>query len=256
MIVVVKVAEPCGQIITVTILYAKGYEQMYKVLLWDIDGTVLDFLAAEKAAIRACFTHFGLGECTDEMLARYSNINKKYWKMLELGQMTKPEILVGRFNEFFATEGIVTNCAAAFNEEYQLRLGDTIVFFDDAYNLIKELRHHVKQYAVTNGTFKAQEKKLNKSGLIDLFDGVFISEKIGFEKPDMRFFEAVFATIPAYDKSEILIIGDSLSSDMQGGNNAGIACCLYAPNGTPDTAGLRIDHHITNLHQIKDILDL
>ncbi len=229
---------------------------MYKILLWDIDGTVLDFLAAEKAAIRACFAHFGLGECTDEMLARYSAINKKYWKLLELGQMTKPEILVGRFNEFFEIEGIKTDCAAAFNEEYQLRLGDTIVFFDDAYNLIKELKPHVKQYAVTNGTFKAQEKKLNKSGLYDLFDGVFISEKVGFEKPDLRFFEAVFAGIPPCDKSEVLIIGDSLSSDMQGGNNAGIACCLYAPAGKPAFGNIKIDYCIANLSEIKNILNI
>ena len=227
---------------------------MYKVLLWDIDGTVLDFIAAEKAAIRACFAHFGLGECTDEMLKRYSAINKKYWKMLELGQMTKPQILVGRFNEFFATEGIKTDCAAAFNEEYQLRLGDTIVFFDDAFKLLQDLKPYVKQYAVTNGTFKAQEKKLNTSGLIDLFDGVFISEKVGFEKPDIRFFEAVFSQLSPFKKEEILLIGDSLSSDMQGGNNAGIACCLYAPNGQPEFGSLKIDYCIDNLQQIKKIL--
>ncbi len=227
---------------------------MYKVLLWDIDGTVLDFIAAEKAAIRACFDHFGLGECTDEMLLRYSAINKKYWKMLELGQMTKPQILVGRFIEFFETEGIKTDCAGAFNEEYQLRLGDTIVFFDDAFTLLQALKPYVKQYAVTNGTFKAQEKKLNRSGLIDLFDGVFISEKVGFEKPDIRFFEAVFSQLPNFKKEEMLIIGDSLSSDMQGGNNAGIACCLYTPNGRPDFGNLKIDYCIDNLQKIKNVL--
>ena len=79
---------------------------MIKVILWDIDGTLLDFLAAEKAAIRACFSKFGLGECTDEMLGRYSKINRSYWEKLERGEMSKAEILVNRFRDFFLLEGI------------------------------------------------------------------------------------------------------------------------------------------------------
>ena len=83
---------------------------MIKVILWDIDATLLDFLAAEKAAIRFCFHKYGLGECTDEMLGRYSKINKGYWEMLERGEMSKAEILVNRFKDFFALEGIETDC--------------------------------------------------------------------------------------------------------------------------------------------------
>lgn len=227
---------------------------MIKVILWDVDGTLLDFLKAEYEAIKTCFRIFGLGECTDEMVARYSEINKKYWEMLERKELTKPEVLVGRFREFFAKEKIQTDCAEDFNKEYQLRLGDTICFCDNSYELLKSLKGRVKQYAVTNGTKIAQNKKLNRSGLIDVFDGIFISEDIGIEKPDVGFFQSVFERIGQYEKDEVMIVGDSLTSDMQGGNNAGIVCCWYNPKHLPLTRELRIDHEIDDLNRIEDIL--
>lgn len=225
-----------------------------KVLLWDIDGTVLDFLAAEKAAIKNCFEICGLGECTDEMISRYSKINRKYWERLERGEMTKPEILVGRFEEFFESEGIVTNCAKEFNKEYQIRLGDTICFHDDAYELLKDLKGRIKQYAVTNGTKVAQDRKLKLSGLIDIFDGIFISEELGVEKPGMGFFEKVWEKIGKYSSDEVMIIGDSLTSDMQGGNNAGIICCWYNTKGIVNEKNIKIDYEIDNLQKVKEIL--
>lgn len=228
---------------------------MIKVLLWDIDGTLLDFLAAEKAAMKKCFEVCGLGECTDEMIARYSKINKKYWEKLERGEITKPEVLVGRFEKFFASEGIVTDCASEFNKEYQIRLGDTICFCDDGYELVKSLKGQVKQYAVTNGTKVAQDRKLTKSGLIELFDHIFISEVLGVEKPGVGFFEKVWEQIGKYQSDEIMIIGDSLTSDMQGGNNTGILCCWYNPKGTVNDKGVRIDYEIDDLWKVLEILE-
>lgn len=227
---------------------------MIKVLLWDIDGTLLDFLAAEKAAMKKCFEVCGLGECTDEMIRRYSVINRKYWEKLERGEMSKPEILVGRFAEFFESEGLVTDCAAEFNKEYQVRLGDTICFCDDGYELVKSLKGKVKQYAVTNGTKVAQDRKLAKSGLIELFDDVFISEELGVEKPGIGFFEKVWNKIGRYNSDEVMIIGDSLTSDIQGGNNAGIVCCWYNPKGAVNDKGLRIEYEIDNLQKVKEII--
>lgn len=227
---------------------------MIKVLLWDIDGTILDFLAAEKEAMKKCFQICGLGECTDEMIARYSRINRKYWEMLERGEITKPEVLVGRFEEFFASEGIVTDCAPEFNKEYQVRLGDTICFHDNAYELLKSLKGSVKQYAVTNGTKVAQDRKLKLSGLIDIFNYVFISEELGVEKPGIGFFEKVWEKIGTYEPNEVMIIGDSLTSDMQGGNNAGILCCWYNPKGAVNDKGVRIDYEIEDLQKVRGIV--
>ena len=227
---------------------------MIRVILWDIDGTLLDFAAAEREAIRGCFATFGLGECTDEMLARYSLINRQHWEKLERKELTKPQVLIGRFEVFFAEEGLVADCAA-FNDEYQIRLGDTVCFHDDGYKLVQQLKGRVRQYAVTNGTKVAQQRKLRNSGLDVLLDGVFISEDIGAEKPDIAFFHPVWETIGPDAPDEVLIVGDSLTSDMQGGNNAGIRCCWYNPKGAPVPEHLKIDYNIRDLREILTILE-
>ncbi len=224
---------------------------MIKVILWDIDGTLLDFGAAEKAAINQCFASHGMGECTEEMLKRYIAINKKYWQALERGELTKPEILVGRFREFFETEGLPVEYAESFNAEYQIRLGDTVVFCDNGFELVKKYKNQLKQYAVTNGTKVAQDRKLKNSQLDTLFDGIFISDVLGVEKPNQAFFDMVFETIGNYEKEEVLIVGDSLTSDMQGGKNAGILTCWYNPKKLENNSNINVDFEITNLWEIE-----
>ena len=225
-----------------------------KVVLWDIDGTLLNFAAAEKVAIRKCFETHGLGECTDEMLAQYVEINHKYWKMLERGELTKPEVLVGRFQEFFASQGLDVSVAPAFNEEYQVRLGDTVCFEDKGLDVILELKGKVMQCAVTNGTKVAQKRKLANSGLDLLFDHIFISDEIGIEKPMIGFFDAVWEKIGTYASDEVLIVGDSLTSDMQGGVNAGILTCWYNPKNLENTSELQLDYEIQKLEKVLDIV--
>lgn len=229
---------------------------MIKVILWDVDGTLLDFEKAEYASIKKCFEIYNLGECSDEMIERYAAINKKYWEMLERGEITKPRLLVKRFEDFFASEGIETDCAPQFNEEYQIQLGENPVFCDGGGELVSQLKAsgRVKQYGVTNGTKVAQDGKLNKSGLIDLFDDVFISEVVGVEKPGIGFFDHVWSVIGHYASDEVMIVGDSLTSDIQGGNNAEILCCWYNPKGLKNSKGVRVDYEIRHLSEIKRIL--
>ncbi len=227
---------------------------MIKVILWDIDGTLLDFEAAEKTAIGQCFASHDMGECTEEMLKRYSAINRKYWEALEKGKMSKPEILVGRFREFFETEGLPVEKAESFNAEYQVRLGDTVVFCDNAFELVQKYKGQTKQYAVTNGTKVAQDRKLKNSKLDTLFDDIFISDVLGVEKPNIGFFDIVFERIGDYAKDEVLIVGDSLTSDIKGGNNAGILTCWYNPKKMENTKGVNVDFEITNLWEIEHIL--
>ncbi len=225
-----------------------------KAVLWDVDGTLLDFLAAERAAIRTCFSVFRLGECTDEMIAEYSAINLRWWEALERGEVTKPEVVVGRFEEFFASRGIDTSVAAAFNTEYQRRLGDTIVFCPNALETVLALRGSVVQCAVTNGTKYAQTIKLARSGLDKLLSPIFISDDIGAEKPSARFFEAVFASLDGIAPEEMLIVGDSLTSDMCGGRNAGIPTCWYNPRRLPPD-DLPVDFVIEDLAEVLQILE-
>ena len=226
----------------------------FTTILWDVDGTLLDFEAPEKAAMQSLFLEYGFGECTDEMVKRYSAINRGYWERLEKKELSKPQILVGRFRDFFQEVGVDSSCAEEFNDKYQERLGDTIVFKDDSYEVVKSLQGMVLQYVVSNATILAQSKKLRASGLGELMDGVFLSEQVGFEKPDVRFFDEVLKYIQETDKSRILLVGDSLTSDILGGTNAGIPTCWYNPKGLPAKGAVRIDYEIRDLHEIYDIV--
>ena len=226
---------------------------LIRIILWDIDGTLLDFLAAEKAAIRRCFELFNLGECSDAMLADYSAINLRYWEMLERGEMSKPRILVERFKTFFAKYDLNVGVAEAFNAEYQIRLGDTIAFYPTALETVRALKGVLSQYAVTNGTKTAQTRKLERSGLGKLLDGVFISDCIGAEKPSKAYFDAVFAAIGSPARDEVLIVGDSLTSDMRGGVDAGIKTCWFNPKLKPRPDNIRPDFEIDRLDKVLSL---
>ena len=227
---------------------------MVRAILWDVDGTLLDFAAAEKAAIQRLFIEFGLGECTDDMVARYAAINDGYWKRLERGEITKREVLIGRFREFFTELGIDPDLSEAFNARYQHALGDTVVYRDGSLDIVKGLHGRVKQYVVSNGTIVAQTKKLQRSHLGEWMDGVFLSEELGAEKPSPAFFDRVFAALPDIPKEDMLIVGDSLTSDMKGGLMAGIPTCWYNPQSLPRPADMAIAFEIQNLQQVYDLV--
>lgn len=227
----------------------------YKYLLWDIDGTVLDFNAAEKAAIKTLFAEFGFGECSDEMISEYSAINVKYWQAMERGEITKPQVLIGRFREFFKLKGLPLEFAEKFNSRYQVTLGDTIVFLDDSYNILCRLKDKYTLAAITNGTKDAQTKKLSRSSLDQVFDYIFISEDLGVEKPGKAFFDTALSTMNIQDRTEVLIIGDSLTSDIRGGVVSGIDTCWYNPRHAQNTSGEPVTYEISDLHEINDILN-
>ena len=231
-----------------------GLESL-KYILWDIDGTLLNFELAEEAAMKRLFDKYGFGELKPEVLDDYKKINKKYWEALERGEITKPEVLVGRFKEFFEKYGFDVEKASSFNEDYQESLGANPVFNEFARELVENSRETYKQYAVTNGTLKAQTGKLTNSGLDKLLDGAFISDVIGVEKPGVEFFEEVFKTVGSDNKEEYLIIGDSLTSDIRGGNNAGIKTCWFNPSRGANTEGVRVDFEVKSMFEIKELLE-
>ena len=230
---------------------------MIKVLLWDIDGTVLNFEKAEFHSMQDAFNKYGLGTFTNEYKEKYTKINTSYWKRLERNEVSKQEVLLGRFRDFFNEVGIEFSDYAAFNLDFQLGLGDHVFFNDSAFELIKNFKQDFRQYAVTNGTYTAQHKKLATSHLNDVLDGVFISDVLKVEKPNRAFFEQVLNTIGSYSLDEILIIGDSLTSDIQGGNNIGIKTCFYDPKHTSaNLDNYRIDYHISDLNELREILKI
>lgn len=229
---------------------------MFKVVLWDVDATLLNFEKAEEAGIRGCFANYNLGECTDEMLEDYKVINRGYWQMMERGEVEKPVLLVKRFEDFLNAYGLDSDLAAGFNELYQILLGDTVVFYDHALETVQALKGKVLQCAVTNGTKVAQDRKLKNSGLNKEFDHIFISEVVGIEKPNKGFFDAVFAEIGEYAKDEVLIVGDSLTSDIQGGVNAGITTCWFNPKGVENTSKLKPDFEIKDIGEVLKLTNL
>lgn len=201
---------------------------MIKAVLWDIDGTLLNFKKAQYEALYKCFGYFN-EYLNDEMVNDYGHINHGYWLMLEKGEIEKSVLLVKRFEDFFSKYGININ-PVEFNKMYQVELGNTYVFNDNGYDTVVRLKDMgIVQFAVTNGTKVAQNGKLKGSGLDKLLDEIFISEDIGYEKPDKRFFEPVISKLNEYgiDKEECVIVGDSESSDIQGGINAGIRTVHY-----------------------------
>lgn len=227
---------------------------MIKIILWDIDATLLDFLKSENMALKKAFAHFGLGECSDSTVAEYSAINQSYWNRLETGELTKDRVLVGRFEKFLNVKGFCDVDANEFCEFYESSLPDCVEFMGNAESVIKTLSKTYMQYAVTNGAKAVQEKKLAVSGIEKILNGVFISDDVGFAKPSKEFFDVVLKNVPSVNTDEIMIVGDSLTSDIKGGNNMGFKTCWFNPHNLPLNKEYRVDYQIDNIDSIFEVL--
>lgn len=227
---------------------------MIKYILWDIDGTLLNFSMAEANAMRACFAEYNLGTLSDDRLSVYKNINDKYWKRLERGEISRIEVLEGRFREFFSLYGYSTDVVSDFNISYQENLGKTYVFNDNAYETVIKLNSKYNQYAATNGSIIAQKGKLKGAGLDGVLKDVFISELIGYEKPSEKFFSYIFNSIGSNNREEYVMIGDSLTSDITGGNRAGIKTIWFNPYSLENPNNIVYDYEIKNLGEVLNIL--
>jgi len=225
---------------------------MYTIILWDLDNTLLDFNATEKYAFDTCLVNAGITP-TDALLSSYSAVNLSFWKRLERGEITREELLQQRFVSFFEAEGITGVDIPQFRDTYQRLLGSVCYYLDDCLALCQRLHKTHRQYIVTNGVAHTQRNRLKLSHLDDCLDGVFISEELHADKPSPEFFEKSFSAIPGFRKENAIIVGDSLTSDIQGGRNAGIACCWYNPGSLP-VPGIRPDYIIGNLWELLPIV--
>lgn len=225
---------------------------MIKTIFFDLDDTILDFKKAEAVAVRKTLAEQGV-EPTKEIVERYSEINASMWKRLEKGELTRAEVLVNRFAQLFKELGVNCNPDKT-KEKYEQNLSVGHFFVDGAYELLENLSEKYDLYLVSNGTFHVQEGRLNSSGIKKFFKEIFISEKLGFVKPQKEFFNAVFNKIPKFKKDDAIIIGDSLSSDIKGGNNAGIKTCWFNPKKIKNTTDAEVDYEIHKLEEIYNIL--
>lgn len=226
----------------------------YTTIFWDLDQTLLNFDRSMEYALQEVFVQYGL-EINEEMIARYAIINQSYWNRLESGELTKEQVTVGRFRTLFAELGITHVAPEKLNADYQRALGSVFFYMDGAKELVTLLKERgYRQYVVTNGVNATQANKMKLSGLDKIMDGVFVSEVIGFPKPMKEYFDACFATLPGVSRNECILVGDSLTSDMKGAENAGINACWFNPENRKKDVDVRITYEIRRLEELIPIL--
>lgn len=225
---------------------------MIEFLFFDLDNTLLDFDKAEWIAVSKVMTDVGL-EPTPERIRRYSAINDGYWKRIELGQIDRSAALVGRFADFFREEGVRAD-AVRQEAAYESYLGIGHYFMPGAPEILDALVGRYRLFLASNGTANVQDSRLDSSGLRRYFEGIFISERLGANKPSRAFFDACFAQIPDFDPACAMLIGDSLSSDIRGANGAGIKACWLNPKGLPVPPDCRVDREIRCLDDLRTFL--
>ncbi len=225
---------------------------MIRNVLFDLDDTLFDFHKAEKIALTKTLVHFGI-DPTEETLALYSTINAAHWKRLELGEISREEVKVGRYRELFKTIGVECDPVKA-TAYYESMLAIGHYFMPGAPELLEELYRKYRLYIVSNGTAKVQEGRIGSSGIAKYMDGIFISQILGANKPDKQFFDICFAEIPDFSLSETVIIGDSLSSDIKGGINAGIITVWFNPKGRENDSDIKPDYTIKELSEVPGLL--
>ncbi len=226
---------------------------MIEFLFLDLDDTILDFHKAERIALSKTIREFGVAP-TDTVLSRYHVINKWHWEQLEQGKLTRVEVLENRFGVLFDELGVQADkalCARAY--EKNLSIGH--YFLPGAEEAVDALHKKYRLFLASNGTASVQKGRMTSANLYRFFEKVFVSQEIGHNKPSKDYFEACFAQIPNFDPKKAMIVGDSLSSDILGGKNAGILTCWVNPNHLPASEAIRPDYEIEALSQLETILD-
>lgn len=226
---------------------------MIEFLFLDLDDTILDFHKAERIAISKTFRDFGI-EPTEEVLTRYSQINRHCWHQLELQLWTREQVLVRRFEMLFAEHNIVcdgTQVARAY--EKNLAIGH--YFLPGAEEAVDALSKKYRLFLASNGTASVQQGRMTSANLYRFFEKVFVSQELGANKPAKEFFERATAQIPGYDPQKALMVGDSLTSDILGGINAGMKTCWVNPKHLPTDPEIPADYEIEALSQLEELLE-
>lgn len=224
---------------------------MIKYLFFDLDDTIFDFKKAEKIALRNTLIELNI-DPTDKILSRYSEINVTQWKLLELGKLTRDEVKERRYQLLF-DEFKLNSSAKEATSIYEEKLKVGHYFIDGAEELLEKLYAKYSLYLVSNGATAVQNSRLDSSGIRKYFKDIFISQEIGCDKPSKLFFDICFSSIPNFNKDEAVIVGDSLSSDIQGGINAGIKTVWFNPKQEKTSIPIP-DYEIKTLADLPDLI--
>lgn len=224
----------------------------YDIILFDADGTLLDFHKSESEAVREAMELNGI-QPTDEKVALYSQINDGLWKKLERGEIEKKVLLYHRFElllEALCVEGDAKKMAS----DYMNLLSTKGYVLEGAEEMCRILQGKVEMYIVTNGVEFIQRGRYARCGIDKYFNGVFISDAIGAEKPSVEYFEHVSKNIADFKNKRVLIVGDSLTSDMQGGINYGIDTCWFNPQEKAEPNGMKLTFIAGTFEEIVDFI--
>lgn len=225
----------------------------YPYLLFDADDTLFDFPKADAGAFAVMCRAHNVPN-TPETRALYQRINQELWSAFDRREVSKEFVTLERYVRFFRSLGLDRDAAQA-NQDYLAALGSAVYPLPHAEELCRTLVKRGHQlYLVTNAVASVQRSRLKNSAFADLISAAFISEDAGASKPDKAYFDYVLARIPGADGENCLVIGDSLSTDIQGANNAGLPCCWFNPTGKARQDGLRIDYEISDLRQLLNIV--
>lgn len=225
-----------------------------KIIFLDLDETVLDFKRAEDHSLRKTLTDLDV-PVNDEIVALYSAINDSCWKKLEKGEMTREQILSGRFSMLYESLGVERDPELTWSI-YENNISNCGFLLDGAIELLKELSEDYELYGASNGTATIQDKRIEASGIAPYFKEIFISQRIGYNKPDKRFFDICFEKAGVSDLKECVMIGDSLTSDIKGGKNAGITTVWYNPKGKEPSPDILPDYQASSLDMIPLVLEM
>ncbi len=223
----------------------------YKILLFDLDDTLLDFAANEADSLNKLFRRYGY-DFSVELFHLYNKVNKQLWTDYESGRIGLDVVLHTRFAATMAKLGIAVD-GIEWEKQYRELLGNGTQQMDGALAVCQRLSSSHRLFVITNGITRTQIKRLKQSSLYDFFEAVFDSQTIGYQKPARQFFDHVMRQIAGFNVREALIIGDSLNTDIKGGLQAGIDTCWLNHRGQPGSAEIPSTYTISHLSELYDI---
>ena len=225
----------------------------YPYLLFDADDTLFDFpKASSRAFEKMCRAHEI--PYTEEVYRLYHEINLELWAAFDRGELSKEFITRERYVRFLGAMGLDRDPEAC-NRDYLAALGERVYPLPHAGAVCRELKERGhRMYIITNAVASVQRTRLENSGFSQFFEDAFISEEAGAAKPSAAYFDYVRSRLPGMTRLNALVIGDSLATDIQGANNAGLPCCWFNPEGKRRPEGLRVDYEIDDLRKLLEIV--
>jgi len=224
-----------------------------KAILFDVDGTLFDFSKAEQTAFTKTLSYFGIIDKNGKLAKNYAQCNDRMWEKFEQGQISAKKLRIERFR-LFLEQSRLPGKAAEFSKKYISELSRCRYLLPGAKQILQQLFGKFEINLITNGLQDVQRSRIEKSELANYYSQLFISEEIGFPKPDRRIFDFVFKKILHKNKKQVLIVGDNLFSDIKGGIDYGIRTCWFNPLNAANSSNIVPEFEIQDLTELKKIL--